>query len=94
MSDYLDGRHERMSNEQIAKDAVEARDRQTAAYADRTRGMGVGVRRDREAAARTEALKMTLAHLDEGASMDTIFEYADRFTSYILRGNPNKEGSA
>jgi len=65
------------------------------AYKDRTMGMGHGVRRDREAQARTDALRIAIEVLgysratgDHGrfVSDETLATYANKFANFILNG--------
>jgi hypothetical protein len=58
-------------------------------YAERTQGIGKGIRADREAKARTDALTLALRYADQGPTeigVGTIFQYADKFAAYILDG--------
>lgn len=55
-------------------------------YDERTKGQGMTAVRDREARARTDALRMALDRVDPNRDMSSVFSLADIFTNYILNG--------
>lgn len=89
-----DDRLDRESRERVGQMAADAQDRQTEAYALRTQGTGLGVRRDREAQARTDALRIAIEVTgytrDQKTagfvSDETLGIYANKFANFILTG--------
>ncbi len=67
------------------------------AYRDRTVGMGRKARADREAQARTDALRLTIEYLQavdrlQPTTQASVTKQADHFAEYILNGN-KEEGN-